>query len=422
MGEVDELKNALEREYPRPDDSTADWDEVVRRASTRPPRRRGRVMVLALAGATAVAVAVALIAPWQTESSILDRAAAAIGNGPVVHVVLRADTKAERVDLATGRSRPVDEKQEFWWDPARGLHEVDRFDGTPYIDRLAKKLPPIEQDPIPLGFASGYRKALESGQAKVLGDGEIAGHKVTWIRFYLGGKSPDYPNFDVAVDRDTAKPVFVRYTVGGDRTIQFGRAVISADSLPAGQGDFEPKPVPPRMTVSMNGGGFGFLGRISERRAESILGRPPLWLGRTNGSLPFSGFRPAARISADTTFYSPGGTPLPGGSKEGKRLDFGVGAFYGPVAQPLSRNPWVQVAQYSKLRFKTGFMEPNEDKIWRAARPGSVLVYSSGDVTDPVGGGKAVRGYLRKDGLYVRIAAPTKQRVAAAAKALRSAG
>jgi len=213
----------------------------------------------------------------------------------------------------------------------------------------------------------------------------------------------------------------VRYTVGGDRTIRFGRTVIAADSLPGGQGDFVPKPVPPRMTVSVNGGGFGFLGRVSGSRAESILGRPPVWLGASSGGLSFSGFHPAARISARTTFYSPSGAPLRGGSDAGKRTNFGIGAFYGPVANPLSRKPWVQVAQYSKLKYKTGFMDPNEDKIWRTARPGSVLVYSSGDVTASFFG-KVVRGYLRKDGLYVRIAAPTKKQVVAAAKALRSVG
>jgi hypothetical protein len=421
VGEVDELKRALEREYPNLDDSTPDWDEVVRRASTRSPRRRGPAMVLALAGATAVAVAVALIAPWRTESSILDRAAAAIGTGPVIHVVLRADTKAERVDLATGRSHPVYETEEFWWDPARGFHEIERFDGNRYVDHLSKKLPSPDQDPIPLGFASGYRKALESGRAQVQGDGEIVGHKVTWIRFYLGGRSPDYPTFDVAVDRETAKPVFVRYTVGGDRTILFGRSVIAADSLPAGEGDFAPRSVPPRTAVSRTGGGFGFLGRISASRAESILGRPPVWLGASSEGLSFSGFHPAVRLNVHTTVYSPGGVPLPVGKDGQKRLDYGIGAFYGPVNDPLSRKPWVQVAQYSKLRFKTGFMEPNEDKIWRTARPGSLLVYSSGDVIASLDG-KVVWGYLRKDGLYVRIAAPKATQVIAAAKALRSAG
>jgi hypothetical protein len=172
------------------------------------------------------------------------------------------------------------------------------------------------------------------------------------------------------------------------------------------------------MKVSLLGGGFGFLGRVSEKRAESILGRPPLWLGPSSGGLSFSGFHPAARIRSNATFYSPDGKPKQVGANAPKRLDFGVGAFYGPFAKPLSRKPWVQVAQYSKLKFKTGFMQPNEDKIWRAARPGSVLLYSSGDVTAPFFG-KVVRGYLRHDGLYVSIAAPTAKQVVAAAKALR---
>lgn len=405
MGEVDELKTALDREYPRLDDNTADWDEVVRRASTPPPRRRGRATLLVLAGATAVAVAVALIAPWRTETSILDRAAAAIGTGPVIHVVLRADAKAERVDLASGRSRPVYDEQELWWDPARGYHEIDRFDGRAYVDNLSRTIPPPERDPIPLGFASGYRDALESGRAKVLGDGEIVGHKVTWIRFYADGGS-EGPTFDVAVDRKTAKPVFARYTVAGDRRVQFGRLVILAESLPAGQGDFAPEPVPPRMKIQILYGGVGSgPGKpVSARRAESILGRAPLWLGAKDAGLPFGGFFPAFQMARN---------------EEQNRRNVGVEAIYGPAFKPLTHVPWVRVAQYPRLRFEIGFMEPNEDKVWRTARPGSVLVYSIGNVAAPFIA-KVVRGYLREDGLYVRITAPTAKQVITAARALRS--
>jgi hypothetical protein len=78
------------------------------------------------------------------------------------------------------------------------------------------------------------------------------------------------------------------------------------------------------------------------------------------------------------------------------------------------------VAQFPKLRPEIGFMLPHEDKVWRTARPGSVLVYSSGDVTSGPFVGKVVRGYLRRDGLYVRIAAPTAKQVVSAARALRS--
>src|SRR4029450_2304229 len=123
--------------------------------------------------------------------------------------------------------------------------------------------------------------------------------KVTWIRFYPGGGGPEGPTFDVAVDRETAKPVFARYTVGGDRTIRFGRSVIVADSLPAGHGDFTPKPVPPRMTISLAGGGTAFWRRVSASRAESILGRPPVWLGARSAGLSFTGFPPAVSVGGD---------------------------------------------------------------------------------------------------------------------------
>jgi hypothetical protein len=404
VGEVDELETALEREYPRLDDRTADWDEVVRRAaSTPPPSGRGRAALLALGGATAVVVAVALIAPWRTETSILDRAAAAIGTGPVIHVVLRADAKAERVDLASGRSHPVYDEQELWWDPARGLHEIDRFDGRPYLDQLSRKLPPPEQDPIPLGFARGYRDALESGRAQVLGDGEIVGHEVTWIRFYPGG-GPDGPTFDVAVDRKTAKPVFARYTPGGDRTVHFGRSVIEAESLPAGKGNFEPKPVPPRMTIIRGGVSSGVGKRVSARRASSILGRPPLWLGPTHSGHAFGGFAAVFQMR---------------GHEARNLKDVGVDAVYG--GRPaFDARPGVRVTEYPRLRFEIGFMDPNEDKVWRSAKPGTLLVYSSGDVTGPFVG-KVVRGYLQRDVLYVRITAPSKKQVVSAARALRPA-
>jgi hypothetical protein len=405
VGKVDELRTALEREFPRLDDSTADWDEVVRRASTPPPRRRGRATLIALAGATAVAVAVALIAPWRTESSILDRAAAAIGTGPVIHVVLRSDASAERVDLASGLSRPVYEEQELWWDPARGLHEIERFDGRPFIDRLSKTRPPPEENPILLGFTTGYREALESGRAKVVSDGEIAGHKVTWIRFYPYGASDDPPTLDVAVDRETAKPVFARYTPAGDPGGgQFGRSVIVADALPAGQGNFAPEPVPPRMKVLPGGVGSGLGKRVSADRAESILGRPPVWLGEKHAGFPFGGFYPVFQMV---------------GSEPHSRRSVGIEARYGPALEPPTRPRSVRVTQYPRLRFEIGFMGPNEDKVWRTARPRSVLVYSSGDVAAPFIG-KVARGYLRDDGLYVRITAPTAKQVVSAARALRS--
>jgi hypothetical protein len=346
------------------------------------------------------ALLIALIAPWQSDNSIVGRAAAALGDGPVIHVVLRAGTKAHRLDLRTGVSRPVYEEQELWWDPARGLHQIARFAGMPYADSLTRKLPPPEDDPLPLGFATGYREALESGKAEVIGDGEIQGHKVTWIRFSPGGGV----TFDVAVDRTSAKPVFTRYTTGGDRTFKVERTVLLAESLPRGSGDFDVKPVPQLNKLVLGGSGVGK--RVVPGRAVAILHRTPLWLGPRYAGKAFKGFLPAFVLRGQ-------------GLKN--RRDIGVEAVYGQ-AFAFSPNPgkrvWARVGQYPRLRFEIGYMEPNEGKIWRAARAGSLLVYETGDVApSPLLGIAA--GYTRRNGLYVKVMAPTAALVESAARALR---
>jgi hypothetical protein len=403
VAEVDELREALEREYPRLEERNGDWADVVRRAQAAAPARRRWTVRLAVGGVALAALAIALIAPWRSDNGIVGRAAAALGEGPVIHVVVRADTKARRVDLRTGKSRPVYEEQELWWDPARGLHVISRFDGMPYVDTLSRTLPPPEQDPLPLGFATGYRDALESGRAKVIGDGEIDGHEVTWIRFSPGGGV----TFDVAIDRGSAKPVFTRYTPAGDRPPSFERAVLLAESLPRGSGDFDVKPTPPPTELPPPGGaGSGVGERVTPARARAILGKTPLWLGSRVGGNRFAGFFAA--------FVIPGNEPR-------NRLEVGVQAVYGqPAFRPgLARRAWVRVGQYPRLRNEVGFMGPNEARIWRTARAGSLLVYETGDAGLSLPGAPVMAGYTRRDGLYVKVLAPDSDAVVSAARALR---
>lgn len=403
MAEVDELREALEREYPRLEERNGDWADVVRRAQAAAPRRRRRWTVrLAVAGAAVAALVIALIAPWRSDNGIVGRAAAALGKGPVIHVVVRADTKARRVDLRTGKSRPAYEEQELWWDPARGLHVIARFDGTPYIDTLSRTLPPPEQDPLPLGFVTGYRDALESGRAKVIGDGEIDGREVTWIRFSGDGGV----TFDVAIDRRSAKPVFTRYTPAGHGAPSFERTVLLAESLPRGSGDFNVKPIPsPTKLPPPGGAGSGVGERVTPARARAILGKTPLWLGSRHDGKKFAGFFAAFEI--------PGNEPR-------NRLDVGVQAVYGAASRPgPARGAWVRVGQYPRLRDEVGFMGPNEARIWRTARAGSILVYEAPGQGFSLPGAPIVTGYTRRDGLYVKVEAPDSEAVVSAARALR---
>jgi hypothetical protein len=424
VAEVDELREALEREYPRLEERNGDWNDVVRRAQAAAPRRRRRTVRLAVAGVALAALAIALVAPWRSDNGIVGRAAAALGDGPVIHVVVRADMKTRRVDLRTGKSQPAYEEQEFWWDPARGLHVIARFDGMPYRDTLSRTLPPPEDDPLPVGFVTGYRDALESGRAKVIGDGEINGHEVTWIRFSPGGNS----TFDVAVDRSSAKPVFTRYTPafgprpphappGRVRPPRYERTVLLAESLPRGSGNFDVNPVPPPTKLPpFGGGGFGAGERVTPERARAILGKTPLWLGPRYEGDNFAGFRAVYTrrlLRQDCCHFT---IPV---NEPRNRLDVGVEAVYGLAFRPgPARGGWVRVAQYPRLRNEAGFMGPNEARIWRTARAGSILVDETGDPFS-IPGAPIVVGYTRRDGLYVKIFARDVDAVVSAARALR---
>src|SRR5688500_554582 len=73
-----------------------------------------------------------LVAPWQAPS-LTDRALAALGGDPVLHVVTsQPDAWAGiRIDIATGRANVRLRETEMWFDEDRGLKRtVTRLDGV----------------------------------------------------------------------------------------------------------------------------------------------------------------------------------------------------------------------------------------------------------------------------------------------------
>src|SRR5207253_6827430 len=104
------------------------------------------------------------------------------GDGPVLHVGIRSGWGGTLVDLATGAGTQLHGEEEIWYDPARGVHDVSRFEGVvqgdavyppgrvPYLDRTLAVL------------ANGYRQALRDGTARVLGPDVVDGRPVYWIR------------------------------------------------------------------------------------------------------------------------------------------------------------------------------------------------------------------------------------------------
>jgi hypothetical protein len=247
------------------------------------PRKRFRWSVAppVAAAVVALAVVVALTAPWQRASAgIVQRALAAIGDQPVLHVMTeRTVPDLWTVDLGTGRETPARSRTEVFFDAGRHLkrtitesplgRRADELqtatgawsNGEPVYTcawiaahpaRAAKarvscphgatagpQLPLL--DPALSTFAAGYQQALRSGQAKHVANGRLKGRPVHWLAIGASER--------VAIDVRTLLPVFVQTTVGGQlsayRVLSFEaepfsaavfvRAKVPAEPQPAGE-------------------------------------------------------------------------------------------------------------------------------------------------------------------------------------------
>ncbi len=305
---MNDVQATLERLTPEPAD-TPDWGAVLRDAK---PRRRS--YALKLAGATAVAAAVALFAaaPWQgtDRANVLERALAAVGDKPVLHVVLESTPRRDPlVYLDSGRPVHRTTTTEVWYDEGRALKKtVSRIGGIPTDEMLetpnggftqggviytcrwiaehpveaakarvscpggakqsSDEQPSIE--PALANFVDHYRSALAAGTARSIPGPRVEGRDVVWIAFGTGRTLQR-----VAIDTGSYAPVLISspYESARVRTIE---------TMPFEQRVFSrPKPVerPSGGTV------------LSERElgiasaARAILGGRVLWLGPEWGGL-----------------------------------------------------------------------------------------------------------------------------------------
>lgn len=283
-----DVREVLDRMQPEEPDARGDWDRVLRDAQV----RRSPALVRPLAGAAVAVAAVfalALFQPWESESpTFLERALAAVDDGPVLHVVLRGEWGGTRVDLETGERAPVHGESEIWYDPERRLvHRVSLLGGVVQHEEVYDHRQP-QDDLVALGRE--YRQALESGSAHVARDDVIDGERVTWITLR---RSMDLDVADnrlhewtqqVAVSRATFKPVALRETRDGKPGPGTFQRVLELEMLPSGHGDF----TAPESAV-LEGRVFKE-GRVPIRleHARETLGRTPLWLGREHEGLPLA--------------------------------------------------------------------------------------------------------------------------------------
>jgi hypothetical protein len=283
-GQVAEL---LERFTPGYEERAGEWEAVRRDALARRLRRWPLRAGLVFAVMAAVAV-VALAWPFQAQQGgLLERALAAIGQGPVLHVIVQTPNRATVIDLSTGSRERVQGENEVWYDSERRLaHYVYRLGGAlqqEAVDEL--KEPPVEF----VALARDYRQALESGTARVAGEGVVDGERVAWItigtdvrRDHVAGRDHEWAR-QVAVSRRTFQPVALAQRRDDDTGPRIDHRVLQLELLPAGAGDFPSSASDPRPGRFTQG-----RAPISLEQARTTLGRTPLWLGPEHAGLPFA--------------------------------------------------------------------------------------------------------------------------------------
>jgi hypothetical protein len=306
----------------------ADAVVTTQKGKARVPRQ-----LLAIPAIAAVLIVVALFAPWQSSTpSLLDRALAAVGNEPVLHVVTQTSEPVDwqLVILATGeRSAPAFiVRTEIWYDGERGLkHTITWTNGTVSDDLLETpegvtsqdgpvytcawiQAHPVEAtrarlscrldgdngtvphnvpEPAPIidpglsGFLNGYQDALANGTARRVGEGTVDGRPVIWLEMSLAqqrppgaDRTPDPIEQRVAIDRESYRPLLVRALHG-----QFSYRVVEIGSVSRASADLSkptPVSVPPRQQISS--GNVVSSTEIGLDAARGVLGRPGLWAGQ----------------------------------------------------------------------------------------------------------------------------------------------
>jgi hypothetical protein len=263
-----------------------DWSRVVAdagvaRQSLRAPAR----LAFAAAFVALIAAAVAFWPSGGTNPSVIDRALAATGSGSVLHIVYESDLPHALVDLETGERREIRGQHEVWFDPNAGLRDTETFDGVVQFDGVftADTIPEHATE-IFSSLGAGYRSALESGNAQVADEDVVDGTPVYWIRIASG--------HEVAVSKETYKPVTIRVTQGGPpmlnrilsyETLESGSAPLEGQQGTRGLMDVSAKPGP----------------AIDLADASAVLGREAVWAGLDLHGFPLDSARKLSIPSTD---------------------------------------------------------------------------------------------------------------------------
>jgi hypothetical protein len=367
-------------------------------AQTQSRRRRWPHLAAATA-LVAASAALLLVAPWGSghEPSLVQKALAAVGNGPVIHAVIESDVGLRSLDLATGRETPVPATTEIWFDQQRKVeHTIMRLDGGVSEDMLQTPTRMVSLqgaypgarpilDPALARWVDGYREALANGGAKRAGEGTIDGRAVSWLEL----KPAEGGSERVAIDKQTSKPVRVEtvWPTGG----RWGYNVLSIESLSEGAGDFT-VPTPAKGPQPMY---FKREASPIPRSGSGIVVPGAVDLGQSFEGLALI---KVLRAKLSTEFHPDAKTePI---VSSGVEFDYGSDRL-------VDKRPFVWLQEAT---------EPKQIYDWR---PG--LVPAPGRLLLLGGAGSSFRGtsgLIVRDGVYVTIAASGRELLVAAAKSL----
>jgi hypothetical protein len=430
------IERELHRMLPAPV-AAPDWADVEHRLAQRERAERGhfgRFGRFALAAtALAVGIAVAMVAPWGGSGGFSDRALAALGSEPVLHVVAHAQgpTGGRLVDLSTGVTTPITQEQELeiWYDQEQGLkHTIVRSDGRIVDDILETPeggytpggivydcawiaAHPVEAtkarvscnangnngttprvvprpkpsiNPSLQGFLDGYQRALATGKARKTGTGEIDGRPVVWLAFDL----PDARSEQVAVDSETMRPLLVRDDPG-----RYSYRIEQIGTESSKEADFS-KPTLAEVGSQPSGGG-AISSESLPLTPSSIRAALPgaVWAGSALGGLPLTS---AQRDELRTSFVDHARPPETG---VGLRLEYGSGASGAYVVLMESNRP--------QFGYRWGFVQMTPTLSGLTGK-----LYTSG---------QAAIGFTVANGIYTTINASDHELLMLAARSLQSA-
>jgi hypothetical protein len=405
---------------------------IEKEVPARVPRRRFRRRACAVAlAAMAIAAVGAVLPSRHSGSSLVGQALAAVGDGSVLHVVGEVATGREIVDLKSGRTTPVMQQEEIWFDGDRGLRRDTMRIGAVVTDDTLQTpeggwtpagivydctwiaAHPVEAtkarvscnasgdngtaphvvprpkpslDPGLAGFADSYRGALASGSAREDGTGTVGGRSVDWLLFATA-----YGPERVALDADTHKPVLI------DGPHGFRMTITAIETTDASSGHFA-KPTADEIPVEPNFSRNEDL-RPVELDAGSIAAAytGAVWAGAEIADLPLV----TATLQRLSASY-PDNTPTATGT--GLQLQYGSLA---PNGRRDYTKPFVGISEApsptlaSSYKWFSRGWDPAPDQLYLESMGGSMSI-----------------GLLGVDGLAIVIEASSDDLVVSAARAL----